>query len=37
MSVFEDVEELILEAERRPPLYKKDMNEYNDRNLKKKL
>jgi hypothetical protein len=37
MSLFEDVEKLILEVERRPPLYKKNMKEYSDRNLKETL
>jgi hypothetical protein len=37
MSVFEDVEKLILVVERRPPLYKKNMKEYSDRALKETL
>jgi hypothetical protein len=34
MSVFEYMEKLILEVERRPPLYKRNMKEYGDRSLK---
>jgi hypothetical protein len=37
MSIIEDVEKLILEVERKPPLYKKKLKEYSDRNLKDKL
>jgi len=38
MSIIEDVEKLILEVERRPPLYnKKKLKKYSDRNLKDKL
>jgi hypothetical protein len=37
MSVFEDVERLTLEVERRPPLYKINMKEYGDRSLKEEL
>jgi hypothetical protein len=37
MSVFEDVEKLILELERRPPLYKRNMKGYGDRSLKEEL
>ena len=33
----EDIEKLILEVERRPPLYNKKLKEYSDRNLKDKL
>jgi len=34
MSAVEDMEKLISEVERRPPLYKKKLKEYSDRNLK---
>jgi len=34
MSIVEDIEKLILEVERRPPLYNKKLKEYSDRNLK---
>jgi hypothetical protein len=37
MSIVEDIEKLILEVERRPPLYKKKLKEYSDRNVKDKL
>jgi hypothetical protein len=37
MSVFEDVEKLILEVERRPPFYKRNIKEYGDRSLKEEL
>ena len=37
MSIIEDVEKLISEVERRPPLYNKNLKEYSDRNLKDKL
>ena len=37
MSVVENVEKLILEVERRPPLYKKQSKEYSDKHLKDKL
>jgi hypothetical protein len=37
MSIVEDTKELILEVERRPPLYNKKLKEYSDRNLKDKL
>jgi len=37
MSVVEDVEKLICEVERPPPLYNKKLEEYSDRNLKDKL
>jgi hypothetical protein len=38
MSVFEDVEKLILEAERSPPLYKNSIKKvYSGRDLKEKL
>jgi hypothetical protein len=37
MSIVEDIEKLILEVERRPPLYNKKLKEYSDRNLKDKL
>jgi hypothetical protein len=37
MSIVEDIEKLILEVERRPPLYNKNLKEYSDRNLKNKL
>jgi hypothetical protein len=37
MSVFEDVEMLILEVERRPPLYKRNMKDCGDRSLKEEL
>jgi len=37
MSVVENVEKLILEVERRPPLYKKHSKEYSDKHLKDKL
>ena len=37
MSMVEDTEKLILEVERRPPLYNKTLKEYSDRNLKDKL
>jgi Sec7-like guanine-nucleotide exchange factor len=33
----EDVEKLIWEVERRPPMYKNKRKEYSDRNLKDKL
>jgi len=33
----EDIEKLILEVERRQPLYNKKLKEYRDRNLKDKL
>jgi hypothetical protein len=36
-SIVEDREKLILEVERRPPLYKKKLKKYSDRNLKDKL
>jgi len=36
MSIVEDVEKLIWEVERRPPLYKK-LKEYSNGNLKDKL
>jgi hypothetical protein len=37
MSIAEDIEKLILEVERRPPLYNKKLKEHSDRNLKDKL
>ena len=37
MSISQDVEKLIWEVEKRPPLYKKKLKEYSDRNLKDKL
>ena len=37
MSIAEDVENLIWEVERRPPLCNKKLKEYSDRNLKDKL
>jgi len=39
MSIVEDVEKLVWEVERRPPLYFvfKKLKEYSDRNLKDKL
>jgi hypothetical protein len=37
MSIVEDIEKLIWEVERRPPLYNKKLKEYSDRNLKDKL
>ena len=37
MSIVQDIEKLILEVERRPPLYNKQLKEYGDRNLKDKL
>jgi len=37
MPIIEDVEKLILEVKRRPPLYNKKLKEYSDRNLKDKL
>jgi len=37
MSIVEDIEKLILEVERRPPLYNKKLKECSDRNLKDKL
>jgi hypothetical protein len=37
MSIVEDMENLILEVERRPPLYNKKLKECSDRNLKDKL
>ena len=37
MSVVEDIEKLILEVERRPLLYNKQLKEYSDGNLKDKL
>jgi len=37
MFIVEDIEKLILEVERRPPLYNKKLKEYSDRNLKDKL
>ena len=37
MSIIEEVEKLILEVERRPPLYNKKLKEYSERNLKDKL
>ena len=37
MSIVEDIEKLICEVERRPPLYNKKLKEYSDRNLKDKL
>ena len=37
MSIVQDIEKLILEVERRPPLYNKQLKEYSDRNLKDKL
>ena len=37
MYVAEDIEKLILEVERRPPLYKKQLKEYCDKHLKEKL
>jgi hypothetical protein len=38
MFVVEDIEKLICEVERRPPLYnKKKMKDYSDKNLKDKL
>jgi hypothetical protein len=37
VSIVEDVEKLIWEVERRPPLYNKKLKEYSDRNLKDKL
>jgi hypothetical protein len=37
MSIVEDIEKLILEVERRPPSYNKQLKEYSDRNLKDKL
>jgi hypothetical protein len=37
MSVVEDIEKLILEVERRPHLYKKQLKEYYDKHLKEKL
>ena len=37
MPVFEDLEKLIWEVERRPPSYQKKLKEYSDRNLKDKL
>jgi hypothetical protein len=36
MSIVKDLEKLIWEVERRPPLYKK-LKEHSDRNLKEKL
>ena len=33
----EDIEKLILEVERRPPLYNENLKEHTDRNLKDKL
>jgi hypothetical protein len=37
MSIVEGIERLILEVERRPPLYNKKLKEYSDRNLNDKL
>ena len=37
MSIVENLEKLIWEVERRPPLYNKKLKEYSDRNLKDKL
>ena len=37
MSIVQDIEKLILEVERRPPLYNKQLKEYRDRNMKYKL
>jgi hypothetical protein len=37
MSIVEYIEKLILEVERRPPLYNKKLKEYSNRNLKDKL
>jgi hypothetical protein len=37
MSIVEDIEKLILEVERRPPVYNKKLKECSDRNLKDKL
>jgi hypothetical protein len=37
MSIVEDIEKLIWEVDRRPPLYNKNLKEYSDRNLKDKL
>jgi hypothetical protein len=37
MSIVEDTEKLILEVERRPPLYNKKLKKFSDRNLKDKL
>jgi hypothetical protein len=37
MSVVGNIEKLILEVERRPPLYKKQLKEYCDKYLKNKL
>jgi len=37
VSIVEDIEKLICEVERRPPLYNQKLKEYSDRNLKDKL
>jgi hypothetical protein len=37
MSIVEDIENLILEMERRPPFYNKKLKEYSERNLTDKL
>jgi len=37
MSIVEDIEKLICEVERRPPLYNTTLKEHSDRNLKDKL
>jgi len=37
MAIIENVEKLISEVERRPPLYNKKLKEYSDRNLKDRL
>jgi hypothetical protein len=37
MSIVGDIEKLMMEVERRPPLYNKKLKEYSDRNLKDKL
>ena len=37
MSILEGIEKLILEVERRQPLYNRKLKEYSDRNLKHKL
>ena len=37
MSIVEDIEKLICEVERTPPLYNKKLKEYSDKNLKDKL
>jgi hypothetical protein len=37
MSIVEDIEKLLLEVVKRPPLYNRKLKEYSDSNLKDKL